>query len=139
MKIKKRLNDVYVKHTGRDYDTIEIHARPRPLHVGGRGQGVRPDRSGVYQAARRRAGDAGRGRAEAWRYGAVPRRLAPMLLICDVSESVALKGGAALDPPAEPCLHWPGRSQEIGGGVEMPARWAGNSLDGLNLLLGRQL
>jgi len=23
MKIKKRLNDVYVKHTGRDYDTIE--------------------------------------------------------------------------------------------------------------------
>ena len=23
MKIKKRLNDIYVKHTGRDYDTIE--------------------------------------------------------------------------------------------------------------------
>jgi ATP-dependent Clp protease protease subunit len=23
MKVKKRLNDVYVKHTGQDYDTIE--------------------------------------------------------------------------------------------------------------------
>ena len=23
MKVKKRLNDIYVKHTGRDYDTIE--------------------------------------------------------------------------------------------------------------------
>jgi len=23
MKVKRRLNDIYVKHTGRDYDTIE--------------------------------------------------------------------------------------------------------------------
>jgi ATP-dependent Clp protease protease subunit len=23
MKVKKRLNDIYVRHTGRDYDTIE--------------------------------------------------------------------------------------------------------------------
>ena len=42
LKIKKRLNDIYVRHTGKDYETIErtldrdhfIHLRHEPPHVG---------------------------------------------------------------------------------------------------------
>ena len=37
IKLKRRLNEVYVQHTGQDYDTIEKTLDPRPFHDLGRG------------------------------------------------------------------------------------------------------
>ena len=37
IKMKRRLNEIYVKHTGQTYEKIETHARSRSLHDGGAG------------------------------------------------------------------------------------------------------
>ena len=46
IKLKRRLNEIYVKHTGRDLETIERTPRPRSFHHLGRGAGFRPHRQG---------------------------------------------------------------------------------------------
>ncbi len=45
-RLKRRLNEIYVKHTGQHYEDDRADAGPRPLHDRGRGQGFRPDRPG---------------------------------------------------------------------------------------------
>ena len=50
IKMKRRLNEIYVKHTGQTYEEIENDARPRPLHDRRGGQGLRPDRQGDFDA-----------------------------------------------------------------------------------------
>ena len=60
LKVKRRLNEIYVEHTGQILRSHRAHARPRPFHVGGRGQGVRPRRRGHDEAG----GRAGRAEAE---------------------------------------------------------------------------
>ena len=51
MKVKKRLNDIYVHHTGPGLRHDRANARPRSFHVIGRGQGFRPDRRSAEQAS----------------------------------------------------------------------------------------
>ena len=46
IKMKRRLNEIYVKHTGQTLRVIETDARPRLLHDGRGGQGIRPYRQG---------------------------------------------------------------------------------------------
>jgi ATP-dependent Clp protease protease subunit len=49
--LRKRLNEIYVKHTGRSYKEIEGCAGTRQLPLGGRGGEVRPHRRGEEPAA----------------------------------------------------------------------------------------
>ena len=42
--LKRRLNQIYEKHTGRTYEEIETRPRARSLPVAGRGQGIRHHR-----------------------------------------------------------------------------------------------
>ena len=49
--LKKRLNEIYVKHTGRDYDTIVQALERDNFHGRRRGQGIRPDRRSDPEAS----------------------------------------------------------------------------------------
>jgi ATP-dependent Clp protease protease subunit len=42
---KRRLNEIYVKHTGQPYERVEAHVGPRPLHDRRRSASVRHRRS----------------------------------------------------------------------------------------------
>ena len=53
--LKRRLNEIYVKHTGQDYDTIHNAHGARSLHVSRPGARVRADRQDHHLA--RRHGD----------------------------------------------------------------------------------
>ena len=44
LKMKRRLEEIYVKHTGKTLRSDRAHARPRLLHDAPRGEGFRPDR-----------------------------------------------------------------------------------------------
>ena len=50
--LKRRLNQIYEKHTGRTYEEIEQRPRARPFPVAGGSQGIRYHRSGVREARR---------------------------------------------------------------------------------------
>ena len=50
IKLKRRLNEVYVKHTGQRLRDDREDARPRPLHDRRRSQGFRPHRQGDFVA-----------------------------------------------------------------------------------------
>ena len=51
IKMKRRLNEIYVRHTGQDYETIDRDSRSRLFHVGGRRAEFWPRRRGHHQAA----------------------------------------------------------------------------------------
>ena len=51
LKLRQRLNEIYVKHTGQPIEAIEREAGARQLHVGRGGPGLRPDRPGGRAAA----------------------------------------------------------------------------------------
>ena len=55
LKIKRRLNEIYVHHTGRDYDSIDKTSRSRPFHVGRGSQVFRHCRRGRDQTSGRSA------------------------------------------------------------------------------------
>ena len=44
LRIKQRMNEILLKHTGQTLRTDRGRHRPRQLHAAGRGQGLRPDR-----------------------------------------------------------------------------------------------
>ena len=56
VKMKRRLEEIYVRHTGKDKQTIETHARPRLLHDRRRGQEIRAGRLSPRQASDGRTG-----------------------------------------------------------------------------------
>ena len=49
-KLKRRLNEIYVKHTGQDYETIQNALERDRFMTAERGPGVRPDRQGDHVA-----------------------------------------------------------------------------------------
>ena len=50
--LKRRLNQIYEKHTGRTYEEIETRPRARPFPVAGGSQGIWYHRSGVRETRR---------------------------------------------------------------------------------------
>ena len=50
--LKRRLIEIYVKHTGKDYETVERALERDNFMTAEVGQGVRPDRSSAREAAR---------------------------------------------------------------------------------------
>ena len=58
IKMKRRLNEIYVKHTGQAYETIERTLDRDYLPDRGGGDGVRPDRQGDDDPRRGRGGEA---------------------------------------------------------------------------------
>ena len=50
IKTKKRLNELYAKHTGQPIEEVETHPRPRPLHDRRRSQGLGPGRPRLRRA-----------------------------------------------------------------------------------------
>ena len=55
-KLKRRLNEIYVHHTGTSLTEVE-EALERPLHDRGRGEGLGPDRRGRGSARQGRPGE----------------------------------------------------------------------------------
>ena len=53
LNLKKRLNEIYVKHTGQPIKKIEDALERDYFLTGGHGQGLRPDRQGDREAARK--------------------------------------------------------------------------------------
>ena len=53
IKMKRRLNEIYVKHTGQDYETIEKTLDRDYFMTAEEAQGVRSDRQGFDHRARR--------------------------------------------------------------------------------------
>ena len=60
LNLKKRLNEIYVKHTGQTYKAIEDALERDKFLTAERRQGVRPGRQGHRQARRRAAAPAPR-------------------------------------------------------------------------------
>ena len=61
IKMKRRLNEVYVKHTGQPYEKIDQTLGPRLFHGVRPGQDLRPDRPGLDEARRGRPPGSGKG------------------------------------------------------------------------------
>ena len=96
IKMKRRLNEIYVKHTGRDYEDDRAHARPRPFHDRRRGQGFRHHRQGHHVARADRKARSPHRR----RLAACGGDDALLNRLCGISVTI----GCSLDGPRRPTL-----------------------------------